>query len=66
MSKKKKAGIVVLVVLAIVAVLVGTVYFLGHRYYVKTNFVSDEEAVQQIEQQKAKRSSGSREYSRGR
>lgn len=41
MSKKKKAGIVVLVVLAIVAVLVGTVYFLGHRYYVKTNFVSD-------------------------
>lgn len=55
MSKKKKAGIVVLVVLAIVAVLVGTVYFLGHRYYVKTNFVSDEEAVQQIEQQKAEK-----------
>lgn len=55
MSKKKKARIVVLVVLAIVAVLVGTVYFLGHRYYVKTNFVSDEEAVQQIEQQKAEK-----------
>ena len=55
MSKKKKAGIVVLVILLILAAAAGTIYFLGHRYYSKTNFLSDEEAVEQIEKQKAER-----------
>lgn len=55
MSKKKKAGIVVLVILLILAAAAGTIYFLGHRYYAKTNFLSDEEAVELIEKQKAER-----------
>ena len=55
MSKKKKVGIVVLVILLILAAAAGTIYFLGHRYYSKTNFLSDEEAVELIEKQKAER-----------
>ena len=53
MSKKKKAGVVILIILFILAVAAGAIYFLGHRYYAKTNFLSDEEAVEQIEKQKA-------------
>ena len=53
MSKKKKAGIAVLIILAILLIGAGAVYFLGHRYYSKTNYVSDEEVKQQIEEQKA-------------
>ena len=55
MSKKKKIQIAVLVFLVIISVVAAAVYFLGHRYYAKTNFMTDEEAVQQIEQQKAAR-----------
>lgn len=53
MSKKKKAGIIVGVILGVLALLAGTVYFIGHRYYAKTNYMTDEEAVRQIEEQKA-------------
>lgn len=53
MSKKKKAGIAALIVLAILVIVAAVVYFVGHRYYAKTNFITDEEATQQIEQQKA-------------
>lgn len=52
MSKKKKAGIVLLVVLAIILIGVGVVYVVGHRYYAKTNYVSDEEIRRLIEKQK--------------
>lgn len=54
MSKKKKAGIALLIILAIILIGVGVVYFVGHRYYSKTNYVSDEEIRQQIEEQKTK------------
>ena len=53
MSKKKKAGIAAAIVLAILVIAAAAVYFVGHRYYAKTNFITDEEATRQIEQQKA-------------
>lgn len=53
MSKKKKIGIGVGIFLVFLALLAGTVYYLGHRYYAKTNYVTDEEATRKIEEQKA-------------
>ena len=61
MSKKKKAGIVVGVILAILVLLAGVVYFVGHRYYAKTNYITDEEAVQKIEEQKAEKQAAEEE-----
>lgn len=56
MSKKRKVVFTILVVVVIfVAAVAGIVYYIGHRYYSKTNFVSDEDAVAQIEEQKALR-----------
>lgn len=53
MSKKKKAGIAALIVLAILVIAAVAVYLIGHRYYASTNFLTDEEATELIEQQKA-------------
>lgn len=53
MSKKKKAGIAAIAVIVIILIVIGAVYFIGHRYYTKTNFMTDEEAAEQIEKQKA-------------
>lgn len=61
MSKKKKAGIAALIVLAILVIVAAVVYFVGHRYYAKTNFMTDEEATQQIEQQKAEQEAAKNE-----
>ena len=47
MSQKKKAGIAGIVILAVLLLTAGLVYFVGHRYYAKTNYVSDEEAARQ-------------------
>ena len=55
MSKKKKAGIAGIVILAVLLLTAGLVYFVGHRYYAKTNYVSDEEAARQIEEKKKQR-----------
>lgn len=53
MSKKKKAGITVGIILVFLACLAGAIYYFGHHYYAKTNYVTDEEATRQIEEQKA-------------
>lgn len=52
MSKKKKAVIAGIVILGILLAIAGLVYYVGHRYYAKTNYVTDEEATRQIEEQK--------------
>ena len=61
MSKKKKTGIAALVILIVIAVVAAAIYIVGHRYYAKTNFVTDEEAAKQIEQQKAEREAAQEE-----
>lgn len=53
-SKKKKIGITILILLGIILLIAGGVYVLGHRYYAKTNYVTDEEIQKQIEEQKQK------------
>lgn len=53
MSRKKKAGIAVGVILLLVLIVVGVLYFIGHRYYSSTNYVSDEDVRKMIEEQKA-------------
>lgn len=55
MSKKKKTVITISVILAAVFLIAGVVYYVGHRYYAKTNYVTDEEAARQIEEQKRQR-----------
>ena len=65
MSKKKKTGIAALVVLIVIAVVAVAIYIVGHRYYSKTNFVTDEEATKQIEQQKAEREAAQSEEKEG-
>ncbi len=56
MSGKRKVVLTILSAIIILAVLVaGIIYYVGHHYYSKTNYVSDEEAVAQIEEQKALR-----------
>lgn len=42
-------------ILAVLLLTAGLVYFVGHRYYAKTNYVSDEEAARQIEEKKKQR-----------
>lgn len=54
MSKKKKAGITIAVIVVLLACIAGAVYYFGHHYYSKTNYVTDEEAKKQIEEQKAR------------
>lgn len=61
MSKKKKAVIVVGIIAAILVLLSGVVYFVGHRYYAKTNYMTDEEAVRRIEEQKAEKEKAQKE-----
>lgn len=53
MSKKKKAGIAVGIIFAVLVLVAGAVYVIGHRYYAKTNYITDEEATRKIEEQKA-------------
>lgn len=52
MSKKKKALIVVGIFLILIVLIGGLVYYMGHRYYTKTNYVTDEEVQKMIEKQK--------------
>lgn len=52
MSKKKKAVIVVGILLVLIAIIAGAVYYVGHRYYTKTNYMTDEEVQAMIEKQK--------------
>lgn len=51
MSKKKKAGIVLLVFLALLAAIACFGYFSLRRYYKSTNYMSDEEVKQMIQNQ---------------
>lgn len=52
MSAKKKIGIVLGILLAVVLILGAVVYAAGHYYYSKTNYMTDEEASAQIRAQK--------------
>lgn len=52
MSKKKKGAIVVGIFLALIAIIAGVVYYMGHRYYTKTNYMTDDEVQALIEKQK--------------
>lgn len=51
MSKKKKIGIAFLIVLVILLLVTGVLYFTVRRYYHSTNYMSDEEVKEMIEQQ---------------
>lgn len=53
MSKKKKVGIFVLVFVLILLIVAGGLYFTVRRYYNSTNYMSDEEVKEMIEQQLA-------------
>lgn len=53
MSKKKKIIMIVGILAAVIGLICGGVYWAGHHYYSKTNYMSDEEAAQLIAQQKA-------------
>ena len=50
MSKKKKVGIVFLVLLVIALIVAGIFYFTVRKYYSNTNYMSDEEVKEMIEQ----------------
>lgn len=52
MSKKKKGAIVVGIFLVLIAIIAGVVYYMGHRYYTKTNYMTDDEVQALIEKQK--------------
>lgn len=52
MSKKRKAAIAVGCLLLLILIIAAVVYYVGHRYYAKTNYVTDEEVQKMIEQQK--------------
>lgn len=54
LSKKKIAGIVLGVILVLAAIAAGVIYYIGHRYYARTNYISDEEAARQIEEYQKK------------
>lgn len=49
LSKKKIVGIVLGVILVLVVAAAAGVYYIGHRYYARTNYLSDEDAAKQIE-----------------
>ena len=49
-SKKQIAGIVLGVILLVIVIVAAAVYYIGHRYYARTNYLSDEDAVKQIEE----------------
>lgn len=50
LSKKKIAGIVLGIIALLIVIVAAAVYFIGHRYYARTNYLSDEEASKQIEE----------------
>lgn len=50
LSKKKIAGIVLGIIALLIVIVAAAVYFIGHRYYARTNYLSDEEAAKQIEE----------------
>ena len=52
MSKKKKGAIVAGIFLALIVIIAGVVYYMGHRYYTKTNYMTDDEVQALIEKQK--------------
>ena len=43
MSKKKKGAIVAGIFLVLIVIIAGVVYYMGHRYYTKTNYMTDDE-----------------------
>lgn len=49
------------IIFAVLVLIAGAVYVIGHRYYAKTNYVTDEEATRQIEEQKALRQEENKE-----
>ena len=51
MSKKKKVGIVLLMLVLLVFVVAGLGYFGIRSYYKSTNYMSDEEVKQMIQEQ---------------
>lgn len=51
MSKKKKVGIAFLILFVILLIVAGVIYFTVRRYYNQTNYMSDEEVKEMIEQQ---------------
>lgn len=52
MSKKKKGAIVAGIFLVLNVIIAGVVYYMGHRYYTKTNYMTDDEVQALIEKQK--------------
>ena len=52
MSKKKKGAIVAGIFLVLIVIIAGVVYYMGHRYYTKTNYMTDDEVQALIEKQK--------------
>ncbi len=51
MSKKKKAGIILLFLLMILLIVAGVLYLTVRRYYDSTNYMTDEEVQEWIQQQ---------------
>lgn len=53
MSRKKKLAIALLILLGLLAVIAGVVYGVGHHYYSKTNYMTDEEVAEKMAAQRA-------------
>lgn len=53
MSKKKKLATALLILLALLVIIASVVYAVGHHYYSKTNYMTDEEVAEQLAAQRA-------------
>lgn len=53
MSKKKKLATALLILLTLLVIIAGVVYAVGHHYYSKTNYMTDEEVAEQLAAQRA-------------
>ncbi len=53
MSKKKKLATALLILLALLVIIASAVYAVGHHYYSKTNYMTDEEVAEQLAAQRA-------------